>query len=70
MTEQGEVVSSKYANRGTAGYQMELLAASVFEHALKSEREEALKPSAEIDDAMEALVRRLARRLYPARRQS
>jgi phosphoenolpyruvate carboxylase len=29
VTEQGEVVSSKYANRGTAGYQMELLAASV-----------------------------------------
>ena len=55
MTEQGEVVSSKYANRGTAFYQMELLAASVFEHALKSEREDALKPRAEIDDAMEAL---------------
>ena len=56
VTEQGEVVSSKYANRGTAIYQMELLAASVFEHALKSEREEALKPRAEIDDAMEALA--------------
>ena len=55
VTEQGEVVSSKYANKGTAAYQMELLAASVFEHALKSEREEALKPRAEIDDAMEAL---------------
>ncbi|MFZ0399241.1 MAG: phosphoenolpyruvate carboxylase, partial [Methyloceanibacter sp.] len=55
VTEQGEVVSSKYANRGTAFYQMELLAASVFEHALKSEREDALKPRAEIDDAMEAL---------------
>ena len=55
VTEQGEVISSKYANRGTAYYQMELLAASVFEHALKSEREEALKPKAEFDDAMEAL---------------
>src|SRR5512141_1351324 len=55
VTEQGEVVSFKYANKGTALYQMELLAASVFEHALKSEREEALKPRAEIDDAMEAL---------------
>ena len=55
VTEQGEVVSSKYANRGTAAYQMELLAASVFEHALKSEREAALVPLAEIDDAMEAL---------------
>ena len=55
VTEQGEVVSSKYANRGTAVYQMELLAASVFEHALKSEREEALQPKWEFDDAMEAL---------------
>src|SRR6185312_9480708 len=55
VTEQGEVVSSKYANRGTAGYQMELLAASVFEHALKSEGEEALQPKWEFDDAMEAL---------------
>jgi len=56
VTEQGEVVSSKYANRGTALYQMELLAASVFEHALKSEREDALKPRPEFDDAMEALA--------------
>ena len=55
VTEQGEVVSFKYANRGTAGYQMELLASSVLEHALKSEREEALKPRADIDDAMEAI---------------
>ena len=29
VTEQGEVVSFKYANRGTAAYQMELLASSV-----------------------------------------
>ena len=56
VTEQGEVVSYKYANKGTALYQMELLAASVFEHALKSEREEALKPKREFDDAMEALA--------------
>jgi phosphoenolpyruvate carboxylase len=55
VTEQGEVVSSKYANKGTAAYQMELLAASVFEHALKSEREEALQPRAEFEDALEAL---------------
>ena len=39
ITEQGEVVSYKYANRGTAQYQIELLAASVVEHTLKSERE-------------------------------
>ena len=55
ITEQGEVVSFKYANRGTAQYQIELLAASVVEHTLKSEREEALVPTAEFDEAMEAL---------------
>jgi phosphoenolpyruvate carboxylase len=55
ITEQGEVVSFKYANRGTAQYQIELLAASVVEHSLKSEREEALVPTAEFDEAMEAL---------------
>ncbi len=55
LTEQGEVVSFKYANRGTAQYQIELLAASVVEHSLKSEREEALVPTAEFDEAMEAL---------------
>jgi phosphoenolpyruvate carboxylase len=55
LTEQGEVVSFKYANRGTAQYQLELLAASVLEHTLKSEREEALAPSGEFDEAMEAL---------------
>ncbi|HEX5963577.1 MAG TPA: phosphoenolpyruvate carboxylase [Gemmatimonadales bacterium] len=55
ITEQGEVVSFKYANRGTAQYQIELLAASVVEHSLKSEREKALLPTAEFDEAMEAL---------------
>src|SRR5262249_13602680 len=55
VTEQGEVVSFKYANRGTAAYQIELLASSVFEHALKSEREQALVPTGEFDDAMEAI---------------
>jgi phosphoenolpyruvate carboxylase len=54
ITEQGEVVSFKYANRGTAQYQCELLAASVLEHTLK-EREEALAPTSEFDEAMEAL---------------
>jgi phosphoenolpyruvate carboxylase len=56
VTEQGEVVSHKYANKGTSLYQMELLASSVLEHALKSEREAALRPSAEFDDALEALA--------------
>ncbi|MGH8718290.1 MAG: phosphoenolpyruvate carboxylase, partial [Burkholderiales bacterium] len=55
VTEQGEVVSFKYANRGTAAYQIELLAASVFEHALKSETEDALAENFEFDEAMEAL---------------
>ena len=55
LTEQGEVVSFKYANRGTAAYQMELLAASVLEHTIKSEGEEALVPVGEFDEAMEAL---------------
>jgi phosphoenolpyruvate carboxylase len=55
VTEQGEVVSFKYANRGTAAYQIELLASSVFEHTLKSEQEEALIPRSEFDDAMEAI---------------
>ncbi|HXE56768.1 MAG TPA: phosphoenolpyruvate carboxylase, partial [Gemmatimonadales bacterium] len=55
LTEQGEVVSFKYANRGTAQYQTELLAASVIEHSLKSERETALVPVGEFDEAMEAL---------------
>lgn len=55
ITEQGEVVSSKYANEGTAQYQMELLAASVFEHSLKSLDEAELKPNAEFNEAMETL---------------
>ena len=55
LTEQGEVVSSKYANRGTAHHEMELLAASVLEHSLLSEAEPA-KPDPEFDEAMEALA--------------
>jgi phosphoenolpyruvate carboxylase len=55
LTEQGEVVSFKYANRGTAAYQMELLASSVLEHTIKSETEAALERVGEFDEAMEAL---------------
>ncbi len=55
VTEQGEVVSFKYANRGTAAYQVELLSASVVEHVLHSEREAALIPVHEFHEAMEAL---------------
>jgi len=55
LTEQGEVVSLKYANRGTAQYQVELLAASVIEHSLRSEHEAALAPTSEFEEAMEAI---------------
>ena len=55
ITEQGEVVSSKYANEGTAQYQMELLAASVFQHTLRSLNEDQLKPNPDFDNAMELL---------------
>jgi phosphoenolpyruvate carboxylase len=56
ITEQGEVVSSKYANRGTASYHMELLAASVFEHSLKSGREKELEANPEFDEVIQALA--------------
>ena len=55
ITEQGEVVTSKYANHGTAQYQMELLAASVMEHTLKSMTAEQLNPEPEFEQAMDAL---------------
>jgi phosphoenolpyruvate carboxylase len=55
VTDQGEVVSAKYANRGTANYQVELLASSVLQHVLMSERESALLPRHEFDEAMEAI---------------
>jgi phosphoenolpyruvate carboxylase len=55
VTEQGEVVSLKYANRGTASYHVELLCSSVLQHVLKSGSEQALKPVPEFDEAMEAL---------------
>ena len=56
VTEQGEVATAKYANRGTAGYHLELLAASVLEHTLKSEQETALAPNPEFDEALSALA--------------
>ena len=55
ITEQGEVVSSKFANKGTAQHNMELLASSVFMHTLKSQSESALAPNIEIDAAVEEL---------------
>ncbi len=55
LTEQGEVVSSKFANRGTALYQLELLSASALAHTLKSPVEHELKAAPEVDEALEAL---------------
>lgn len=56
ITEQGEVVSSKYANEGTAQYQMELLAASVFEHSLNPLNEAAPQPNDTFNKAMQCLA--------------
>ena len=53
LTEQGEVVSSKYANRGTAVGNLELLAASVLSH-LPVRMQPA--PDPEHGDALEALA--------------
>jgi phosphoenolpyruvate carboxylase len=55
MTEQGEVVSAHYANRGTALAHMELLAAGVLSHSLRApDVMQANNP--EFDEAMEALA--------------
>ena len=56
ITEQGEVVSSKFANRGSALYQLELLASSVLAHTLKSPREAVARVGAEKDEVLEALA--------------
>jgi len=53
VTEQGEVVSSKFANRGTAQNNLEILAASVFVHTLKSIDEPELKVNPEHQAAVE-----------------
>jgi len=55
ITEQGEVVSAKFANRGTAEYQMELLVSGVLEHSLQPAVESELQSSSEFGEVMEAL---------------
>ncbi len=55
ITEQGEVVSSKYANEGTAAYQLELLTSSVLTHTMKSLGEKEAMQNVEFDEAMETL---------------
>ena len=55
VTEQGEVVSFKYANRGTAQFQMELLAASVMEHSLGLGQGPEPRLGAEFEEGMRTL---------------
>ena len=57
VTEQGEVVSSKFANRGTAQHNLEILAASVFVHTLKSIDEPELKVNREHQSAVEWIAK-------------
>lgn len=56
VTEQGEVVSSKFANRGTALYNLEVLASSVLAHTLKSVDEPELKVNPEHQAAVESIA--------------
>ncbi|MDC0504684.1 phosphoenolpyruvate carboxylase [Amylibacter sp.] len=55
ITEQGEVVSSKFANKGTATRQLELLASSVLFHQIYSNNEPELLATPDYDEALEAL---------------
>ena len=55
VTEQGEVVSHKYANRGFAEEQMEILASSVITHSLMSGKDPAYQTNSELDEVLEAL---------------
>ncbi len=56
LTEQGEVISSHYANRGTASFHMELLSASVFAHSLLPGADQPATSRPEFEEAMEALA--------------
>jgi len=63
VTEQGEVVSSKYSNRGTATYQLELLGASVLAHTLKSPHESRDEESPAVTEVTDWLAE-ASRRAY------
>ncbi|MBA8907965.1 phosphoenolpyruvate carboxylase [Aminobacter ciceronei] len=56
VTEQGEVVSAKFANRGTALHNLEILSAAVLAHTMKSDSEGALKDVPEFEEALGALT--------------
>ncbi len=53
VTDQGEVVSARYANRGTAANHLELLAASTLCHSVDN-RDEPIRP--EFEDMLDALA--------------
>ena len=55
VTEQGEVVSAKYANRGTAENQLEILSASVLKHSLMSTLTDRATDKSEFLQIMEEL---------------
>lgn len=56
VTEQGEVVSSKFANRGTGLNQLEILAAGVLAHSAGSPGDVEAKETPEFNEALEALA--------------
>ncbi len=56
VTEQGEVVSSKFANRGTALNNLEVLTSSVLVHTLKSAEEPELRVNPEHQKAVEEIA--------------
>lgn len=57
VTEQGEVVSLKFANRGTAQNNLEVLTASVLLHTLRSVNEPEQKLVPEHQDAVQKIAR-------------
>ncbi len=67
LTEQGEVISSKYGTEAAARYQLELLASSVLTHTLKSPHEAEPDPAhREVLDRLSEASRRAYRGLLEA----
>jgi phosphoenolpyruvate carboxylase len=58
LTVQGEVVSARFANRGTAGYELELLASSVLRHSLLAPRDGTPVERPDFNELMEELSQR------------
>ncbi len=56
VTEQGEVVSSKFANRGTAQINLETLTSAVLLHSLKSRADEVQRVNPEHQAAVEQIA--------------